>query len=67
MTIASDVKTCIASLKGAQQNFIRFALMSRDGTAQKVFHECMMETDEIINELQQRLAILEREEPQYKG
>jgi hypothetical protein len=66
MTIASDVKTCIASLKGVQQNFSRFALMSRDDSAQKVFHECMMETEEMINELQQRLAVLEREEPQYK-
>jgi hypothetical protein len=67
MTIASDVKTCITSLKGVQQNFSRFALMSRDEKAQRVFHECMMETEEIISELQQRLTVLEREEPQYKN
>lgn len=67
MTIASDVKGCIASLNGAKNNLSRFALVSTDENAQKVFHECMIETEEIINDLQKRLVILEREEPQYKS
>jgi len=67
MTIASDVKNCIASLNGAKNNFSRLALLSRDDEAKRIFHECMMETDEIIQELQNRVYTLEREEPQYKG
>ncbi|GIN88587.1 NADH dehydrogenase [Heyndrickxia sporothermodurans] len=67
MTVASDVKNCIASLNGAKSNLSRFALMSADGKAQKAFHECMLEADEIIQDLRKRLVILEREEPQYKN
>jgi hypothetical protein len=67
MTIASDVKNCIASLNGAKNNFSHFALLSRDNEAKRIFHDCMMETDEIIQDLQKRLYVLEREEPQYKG
>ncbi len=67
MTIASDVKSCIASLNGAKNNFSQLALKAVDEKAQKEFHECMMETEEIINDLQKRLVILEREEPQYKN
>lgn len=67
MTIASDIKNCIASLNGAKSNLSRFALMSTDANAQKVFHESMLEADEIITDLQNRLVILEREEPQYKS
>ncbi|PKR82762.1 DUF1657 domain-containing protein [Heyndrickxia camelliae] len=67
MTIASDVKNCIASLSGAKNNFSRLALLSRDDEAKRVFHDCMMETEEIIQDLQSRVYALEREEPQYKG
>ncbi|MGE8206435.1 DUF1657 domain-containing protein [Heyndrickxia sp. NPDC080065] len=67
MTIASDVKTCIASLNGAKNNLSRFALMSMDNEAKRIFHECMLETEDIISELNQRLTVIEREEPQYKS
>lgn len=67
MTIASDVKTCIASLKGAKENLSLFANKSTEDQAQRIFHECMLEMEDIIVDMQQRLAIMEREEPQYKG
>ncbi|KQL53859.1 NADH dehydrogenase [Heyndrickxia shackletonii] len=67
MTVASDVKNCIASLQGAKNNFSHLALVSRDDEAKRIFHECMMETEEIIQDLQSRVYSLEREEPQYKG
>ena len=67
MTIASDVKNCIASLNGAKNNFSHLALSSRDDNAKRIFHDCMMETEDIIRDLQQRVYVLEREEPQYKG
>ncbi|MBA4538550.1 DUF1657 domain-containing protein [Bacillus aquiflavi] len=67
MTIASSLKSCIASLKGAEASFSKLAAITSCTDATRAFHECMLETREIVDDLQKRLAFLEREEPQYKG
>lgn len=67
MTIVSSVKSCLASLKGAQANLSTFAQNSFDPEARQVFHECMLELDDVILDVQKRVGVLEREEPQYKG
>ncbi|MDQ0215512.1 hypothetical protein J2S13_001930 [Oikeobacillus pervagus] len=67
MTVASNVKTTLASLKSAQANFSKLALNTIEEDAKRIFHESMMETSLIIQDLEKRLAELEREEPQYKG
>ncbi|MBS4173103.1 DUF1657 domain-containing protein [Bacillus sp. FJAT-49736] len=67
MTIASDVKNCIASLNGAKNSFSHLAILARDDEAKRIFHECMMEAEAIMQDLQNRVYVLEREEPQYKG
>ncbi len=66
MTIYSDVHQCLSSLKGASASFSDYAAKSTDREIQRIFHEAMMETDQVIADLQLRIAQLEREEPQYK-
>lgn len=67
MTIVSSVKSCLASLKGAQASLSTFAQNAADEEAKRVFHECMLEMDDIIIDIQKRAGVLEHEEPQYKG
>lgn len=67
MTTYANVKSCMASLKSAQANFSKLAHTTKDDNVSRLFHECMMETEEIAKQLQQRLTLLELEEPQYHG
>ncbi|PEA83547.1 hypothetical protein COL60_12865 [Bacillus pseudomycoides] len=67
MTVVASVKTCLASLKGAQASLSTLSQDSADEEAKRVFHECMLEMDSVIADLKNRISMLEREEPQYKG
>ncbi|EOO92322.1 hypothetical protein IGQ_05586 [Bacillus cereus IS195] len=67
MTVIASVKTCLASVRGAQASLSSLSLNSQDEKSKRVFHECMLEMDSIIADLQNRVSVLEREEPQYKG
>ncbi|KAA0774277.1 DUF1657 domain-containing protein [Bacillus sp. AR2-1] len=67
MTVIASVKTCLASVRGAQASLSSLSLNSQDAESKHVFHECMLEMDSIIADLQNRVSLLEREEPQYKG
>ncbi|CAM4153097.1 MULTISPECIES: DUF1657 domain-containing protein [Bacillus cereus group] len=67
MTVIASVKTCLASVRGAQASLSSLSLNSQAAESKRVFHECMLEMDSIIADLQNRVSVLEREEPQYKG
>ncbi|ASK17209.1 MULTISPECIES: DUF1657 domain-containing protein [Bacillus] len=67
MTVISSVKTCLASVRGAQASLSSLSLNSQDEESKRVFHECMLEMDSVIADLKDRISVLEREEPQYKG
>ncbi|EEL85366.1 DUF1657 domain-containing protein [Bacillus cereus] len=67
MTVIASVKTCLASLRGAQASLSSLSLNSEDEETKRVFHECMLEMDSVIADLKDRVSVLEREEPQYKG
>ena len=68
MTVIASVKTGLASVRGAQASLSSLSLHSQDAESKNVyFHECMLEMDSIIADLQNRVSVLEREEPQYKG
>ncbi|HDR7631769.1 TPA: DUF1657 domain-containing protein [Bacillus mycoides] len=67
MTVIASVKTCLASVRGAQASLSSLSLNSQDAESKRVFHKCMLEMDSIITDLQNRVSVLEREEPQYKG
>ncbi|TCL67340.1 uncharacterized protein DUF1657 [Hydrogenispora ethanolica] len=67
MTVASQVKQTLASLKNAQATLQLYAIQSQDPGAQSVFDEASRITGEIRLEVAERLKTLEFEEPQYKG
>ncbi|PAD74969.1 DUF1657 domain-containing protein [Paenibacillus campinasensis] len=66
MTVASDVKTCLASLKSAQASLEQFALSTQDQNAKNVFTQAASQTQQIVDQIAQRVQQLEQEEPQYK-
>lgn len=67
MTVASNVKQTLASLKGIESQLSAFALHSMDEEAQKAFHKAMVLVGEIKNDIQLRVYQLEREEKKYSS
>lgn len=67
MTIASNVNQCVATVKGIEAQLSILALISEEESAQRAFHEVMIEMEKIRNELQARVTQIELEEPQYKN
>jgi hypothetical protein len=66
MTVAANVNSCIATIKGIEAQLSIFALNSQDEGAQRTFHEVMMMMEEVKKDLQSRVSEMELEEPQYK-
>lgn len=67
MTVASNVKQCLITIKGIEAQLSSLALNSLDEEAKAVFHETTMSISTIKKDLQYRVLELERQEPQYKG
>jgi hypothetical protein len=67
MTVSTQVKTCLASLKSAQASFEQFALNTQNQEAKSLFSNCAQQTDQIIQQVESRVQQMENEEPQYKG
>jgi hypothetical protein len=67
VTVASNVKQCLATLKGIEAQLSSLALNSFEEEAQSVFHETTLTIGNIKKDLQYRVLKLERQEPQYGG
>ncbi|NHN34996.1 DUF1657 domain-containing protein [Paenibacillus agricola] len=67
MTVASQVKTCVASLKSAQASLAQFALETQNQEAKSLFTNASQQTQQILQQVESRVQQLENEEPQYKG
>jgi len=67
MTVATQVKTCVASLKSAQSSLEQFALNTQNQEAKTMFGNAAKSTQQIIDQVSARVAQIESEEPQYKG
>ena len=67
MTVASQVKQTLATLKGARGTLSMCTVQTRDDETQSVYTNSLGIADTIINDLEDRLKTLEFEEPQYKG
>ncbi|NIK78995.1 hypothetical protein FHS15_004141 [Paenibacillus castaneae] len=67
MTVASQVKTCVASLKGAQASLEQFALETENQEAKTLFTNAAQQTMQVLQQVESRVQELETEEPQYKG
>lgn len=67
MTVASQVKQTLASLKGIEATLNHLAIEAKEEDAKFEFHESSLITRRVITEIERRIAELEKEEPQYKG
>ena len=67
MTVASDVKQCLASLKGVEASLSSLALRTQDNESKRTLYETMMVVNEMVADLKKRVGEMEREEFQYKG
>jgi hypothetical protein len=66
LTVISNLKGTLANAKGIQAAFSDLALKTRDPETQAIFHKCMMETELVVHELQQRVEYIKAEELQYR-
>ncbi|HHU31168.1 MAG TPA: DUF1657 domain-containing protein, partial [Clostridia bacterium] len=55
MTVASDLKTCLASLKSAQASLEQFALSTQNQEAKSLFENAAQSTQQIVNQLSSRV------------
>lgn len=67
MTIGSEVKQCLASLKGIEANLSSLEIRTANEESKRIFHETMVIVNGVVEDLQQRVIELEVEETQYKG
>ncbi|WP_151733974.1 DUF1657 domain-containing protein ['Paenibacillus yunnanensis' Narsing Rao et al. 2020] len=67
MTVAAQVKTCLASLKSAQASLEQFALETQNQEAKTLFTSAAEQTQQIVQQVEGRVTQLEQEEPQYRG
>lgn len=67
MTVASQVKQTLASLKGARGTLRVYSTQTQDEEARSMFMEALEVTSSVIEDLEKRMQTLEFEEPQYKG
>ncbi|KHL97240.1 hypothetical protein QW71_02445 [Paenibacillus sp. IHB B 3415] len=67
MTVASQVKTCVASLKSAQASLEQFAMETQNEEAKTLFTNAAEQTLQIVQQVEGRVTEIEKEEPQYKG
>lgn len=67
MTVASQLKQTLATLKGAESTLLIYSLQSREEDEKEVYKEALEVTGMVVNDLEDRIKILEYEEPQYKG
>ncbi|MCT4606856.1 MAG: DUF1657 domain-containing protein [Marinisporobacter sp.] len=67
MTVASKVKQTVASLKSTQSTLRLYSIQIDDKNTRAVYEESLITTGEIIKDLEERVKILEYEEPQHKG
>ncbi|MBC9784573.1 DUF1657 domain-containing protein [Heliobacterium chlorum] len=67
MTVASQVKGTIASLKGARATLETFTIIEENQEAKDRYAHNLHRLDQVIGDMEKRLQVLEYEEPQYKG
>jgi len=67
MSVASQVKGTLYSLKGIEATLSKLALQSSEDGSEKVYHQASLKARTIISEIEKQVMFLEHEEPQYKG
>lgn len=65
MTVITNVKTTLASLKSAQASLETFALSTDNKEAKQLYQNAAQQTQSIVDSLSPRVDQIESEEPQY--
>lgn len=66
MTVATQVKQAIASLRSVQASFEQFALQTENQQAKQLYANAAEQTKQILQTVEPRLKEIEQEEPQYR-
>ena len=56
MTVGSDVKQCLASLKGVEASLSSLAIRTQENESKKTLHETMMVVNELVTDLKKRVG-----------
>lgn len=67
MTVASNIKQTLASLKGIESTLRIYSVQSRNEEEKAVYKNQLQTVESVIKDIEDRLKTLEFEEPQYKG
>lgn len=67
MTVASKVNQTLASLKGIKSTLKIYSIQEQKKEAKDIYEDSLLETKEIIEDLENRIKVLELQEPQYKS
>jgi hypothetical protein len=67
MTVASQVKQTVASLKGAKATLDLYTNQSPQQNEREIYRRYSQQLETIIEQLEDRVSVIEWEEPQYKG
>ncbi len=67
MTVGSQVKQTLAGLKGVGATLKIYATQSEEEEIKTVFTDATGITESVIKDLEERIKVLEFQEPQYKG
>lgn len=67
MTVASKANQTLASLKGIKSTLKIYSIQEQKKEAKDIYEESLLETKEIIEDLENRIKVLELQEPQYKS
>ncbi len=67
MTVSSQFKQALSSLKSAQASLEAFALQTQNQQAKQLYTNAAQQTKSIVDSLEPRVKEIENKEPQYKG
>lgn len=67
MTVSGQVKQTIASLKGTMATLESFASIESNHQDKQILQKNIARLEGVIQDMENRLGVLEFEEPQYKG
>jgi hypothetical protein len=65
MTVGTQVKQALTSLKSAQASLETFALATDNQNAKKLYQDAAQQTQAVLDSLEPRLQEILTEEPQY--
>ncbi|RSL31942.1 DUF1657 domain-containing protein [Salibacterium salarium] len=67
MTVASNVKQCLSSIKNVEGSLSSLEQRTQDEKDKQTIRETKIVMEEIKEDLKKRVGKIEREEDQYKG